>query len=270
MAGSRETARITLEALVGLVGSDRTGVVAEHSIIATFDTHVIVEADQKLYKIQYTVSPNAVFSLGKSEPVYVQRVPRQRVAEDFMYGAVDALLTDRLDDAVAYASQLVPYLGEAKELLSYRDVAKRVDTLLGRDCSWKNVVLESEQAVYRGTAHFGKLYDGSMNPSDIAGFDELVRTEFGEQVTELETIWQTVNSLESVLKLLPDDKRSEASYTNLVEDYKSDLAEVRSMLNDVQHQVQDAAVLGRVSDAVAASMPKYRALCSYLQTAISR
>ena len=269
--GSQERLHETLDALVSQHGSSLTGVAARHKLAATFSHHVIVEVDQTFYKIPYTVD-GIKCALGKAEPLFVKRVPRKQVVEETLYGVVDALLTGRVDVAAELSTQLMPCLGEAKELLAYADTATRVESLLSRDCPWKAVVVENAvkagAVVPDGQTRFGKLYDGTLNPSEIAGFDELVRTEFGEQVTELDTLWQTVASLESVLKLMPDDKA--ASFTNLVEDYKRDLDEVRGVLKTVQHQVQDAAVLGRVSDGVAGVLPKHRALCSHLQLQISR
>jgi len=270
LGGSQESVRLVLEALVTRTGSERTGVDAPHVLAATFGDHVIVEAAQQFYKIP-VFRDSLGYVLGKSEPLFVQRVSRKQVVEETLYGVVDALLTGSVDEAVVSAMQLMPCLGEAKELLAYADTAKRVESLLDRDCPWKAVVVENAvkagAVVPDGAARFGKLYDGSLNPSEIAGFDELVRTEFGEQVAELDTLWHTVSSLESILKLLPDDKA--AAYTNLVEDYKRDLHEVRDVLKTVQHQVQDAAVLGRVSDGVAGVLPKHRALCSHLQLQLS-
>jgi hypothetical protein len=270
-AGSRERAQQALEALVVLTGAERTGVAAKHEIVATFSDHLIVEADQKLYKFPFFQTEGG-FTLGAAEPVFVQRVSRKQMVEDTMYGVVDALLTDRVDEAAGLVRQLVPHLGEAKELLAYADAPKRVGALLDRDCKWKAVVVENAvkagALVPEAVPHFGKLYDGSMKHSEIAGFDELVRSEFGEQVAELETLWQTVESLEAVLKLMSGSEAT--ANVNLVEDYKHDLAEVRSALSDVGHQIQDAAILGRISDAVAAALPKHRALCSHLQLQISR
>jgi len=67
---------------------------------------------------------------------------------------------------------------------------------------------------------------------------------------------------------MPDTNAS-AKFVNLVEDYRRDLAEVRDVLQDVEHQVKDTAVLGKVSDLLAASLPKYRALCSHVQLSIT-
>jgi len=265
MRGSHEQARQTLEALVAL-RSDLFGSDSKPNLVATFPAHVVVESNEKLFTVKYAVDDKGAFKLDTTAvPVFVERIAKKQHIESVMYGVVDALLTDQLDTAVDLAKQLVPRLGEAKELLAYADVPTRVTVLLDRPCPWKDVVAENTET---GTPRFGKLYDGSMRSDEISGYDELVRTEFGTQNDELEKLWVAVGSLEDVIKLMPDTNAS-AKFVNLVEDYRRDLAEVRDVLQDVEHQVKDTAVLGKVSDLLAASLPKYRALCSHVQLSIT-
>jgi hypothetical protein len=240
-------------------------------VLATYPDRAVVRAFGTLFTIRLAGSGSAL-KVESIARLPVKTVPRKQFVHDTMYSIVDALLTDQHAAAEELATQLLPMLSEATELLAYAEVPGRVAAMMDHDSPWKDyfgankdeVVKTSGISAVPGAPKFTKLYDNSMTPMEAAEFDALVQAEFGEQTKEVETLWTTVTSLTDVLRLDAAAKEK----TALAEDLTRHLTNTRDLLATVNSQVYDAAVLGRVSDVVASKLPSYKAFAAFLKVSI--
>lgn len=270
--GSNEQLQSAVEALIQGAVFDRSrfgSSLAE--VIATYPDHAVVKAGEALFTVTLSGAGKGL-KIEAVLPLAVKTVPSKQVVHDTMYSIVDALLTDQLVLAEDLATQLLPMLSEATELLAYAEVPGRVSAMMDHDSPWKDyfgshkdeIVKTSGISAVPGEPKFAKLYDGSMTPMEAAEFDALVQAEFGEQTKEIDTLWATVTSLTDLLRL----DASSTEKTALAEDMTRALTNTRDLLATVNSQVYDAAVIGRVSDVVASRLPSYKAFAAFLKVSI--
>lgn len=268
--GSNEQLRSAVESLVRGIERSRFGS-SLVEVLATYSDHAVVRAGEALFTVAFTGKPSDL-KVESVLPLGVKTVPSKHVVHDTMYSIVDALLTDQHAAAEELATQLLPMLSEATELLAYAEVPGRVLAMLEHESPWKDYFAANKDEVVKtsgitavpGAPKFAKLYDNSMTPMEAAEFDALVQAEFGEQNQDIESLWTTVTSLTDVLRLDAAAKEK----TALAEDLARDLTNTRDLLATVNSQVYDAAVLGRVSDVVAAKLPSYKAFATFLKVSI--
>lgn len=268
--GSNEQLRSAVESLVRGIERSRFGS-SLVEVLATYSDRAVVRAGESLFTVAFTGKPSDL-KVESVLPLVVKTVPSKHVVHDTMYSIVDALLTDQHAAAEELATQLLPMLSEATELLAYAEVPGRVLAMLEHESPWKDYFAANKDEVVKtsgitavpGAPKFAKLYDNSMTPMEAAEFDALVQAEFGEQNQDIESLWTTVTSLTDVLRLDAAAKEK----TALAEDLARDLTNTRDLLATVNSQVYDAAVLGRVSDVVAAKLPSYKAFATFLKVSI--
>lgn len=157
------------------------------------------------------------------------------------------------------------------------DVALAALEALDRDCPWKRAFEEEQASIYQAISgvlgtldqqrlapKFGKLLDGSMPLAEVAGYADLVRSDFAI----LAGRWQKVAADTRGPEASPvSEDAAEMAFAGFVLDFRADAGQIARVLGECVSRVSDVQAKARIYDAAAKALYRYEAAAEYIAAA---
>lgn len=252
---------------------------AEPQVLGTFDKYAVILTDAgKVYRVQYEEAASGNLHLLSATLMNAAVYPREAMPSYLRKeakAAADLFLKGMVGEANKKISQLAKLMDETTV---YED-DKIVDPLLASIVStrmWKQAIGEKTDADLKQVlgesygkidsqklrAKFFKLYDGSMQGSELEKYRGLVNEDVGHLMGRMDVVFdqalKSVGTLREFSEKVRDDERETVSaFVAFVEDLAEDVRQVKKTVAETLQGVDSVSSLGRLYDTLAEELLRY-------------